>query len=76
METTNIKTFDDLQFNPHPNHPNGIQARIQFENGYGASVVQKPYTYGGNEGLYELAALDSDGHLTYKTAVTNDVIGY
>ena len=71
-----MKTFDDLQFNPHPNHPGGVQAVIKFENGYGASVVKTPYTYGGNEGLYELAVLDSDGHLTYETPVTNDVIGY
>jgi hypothetical protein len=26
--------------------------------------------------LYELAVLDSEGHLTYATPVTNDVIGY
>ena len=76
METTNIKTFTDLQFASHPNHPNGVQARIQFENGYGASVVQTPYTYGGDKGLYELAVLDNDGHLTYETPITNDVIGY
>ena len=52
METTNIKTFDDLQFNPHPNHLGGVQAVIKFENGYGASVVKTPYTYGGDRGLY------------------------
>ena len=54
----------------------GVQARIQFDNGYGASVVKTPYTYGGDKGLYELAVLDSEGSLTYATSVTNDVIGY
>ena len=71
-----MKTFKDLEFNEHPNHMGGVQARIQFDNGYGASVVKTPYTYGGDRGLYELAVLDSEGNLTYATSVTNDVIGY
>jgi hypothetical protein len=54
----------------------GVMSRIQFENGYGASVVKSEYTYGGKDGLYELAVLDSDGNLTYATSVTDDVIGY
>jgi hypothetical protein len=53
-----------------------VQARITFDNGYGASVVKTPYSYGGDRGLYELAVLDTDGQLTYDTPVTNDVIGY
>ena len=71
-----MKTFKDLEFVSHPSHIEGVQARIQFENGYGASVVCTPYTYGGDKGLYELAVLDSEGHLTYATSVTDDVIGY
>jgi hypothetical protein len=54
----------------------GVMSRIQFDNGYGASVVKSEYTYGGKDGLYELAVLDSDGNLTYATSVTDDVIGY
>jgi hypothetical protein len=72
----NMKTFKDLEFKPHPNHMGGVQAIAQFDNGFGASVVQTPYTYGGDKGLYELAVLDNEGHLTYATSVTNDVIGY
>jgi hypothetical protein len=71
-----MKTFKDLEFVEHPNHIEGVQARIQFDNGYGVSVVCSPYTYGGDNGLYELAVLDSEGHLTYATSVTDDVIGY
>jgi hypothetical protein len=71
-----MKTFKDLKFVEHPSHIEGVQARIQFNNGYGASVVSSPYTYGGDKGLYELAVLDSEGHLTYATPITNDVIGY
>ena len=71
-----MKTFKDLEFVEHPSHIGGVQARIQFDNGYGASVVKTPYSYGGDKGLYELAVLGIDGHLTYDTPITNDVIGY
>ena len=71
-----MKTFKDLEFYPHPGHLSGVQARIEFDNGYGASVVCTPYTYGGDKGLYEIAVLNSDGNLTYSTSVTDDVIGY
>ena len=47
-----------------------------FENGYGASVVQHSGSYGGNQGLYEIAVLDSKGDLCYDTPITDDVIGY
>ena len=71
-----MKTFKDLEFKEHPNHLGGVQAVITFDNGYGASVVKTPYSYGGDRGLFELAVLDNDGHLTYDTPVTSDVIGY
>ena len=73
-----MKTFKDLEFVTHPNmvHIGGVQARIQFDNGYGASVVRSQYTYGGDKGLYELAVFGKDGHITYDTPITNDVLGY
>jgi len=70
-----MKQFKDLEFVKHPNHIEGVQARITFDNGYGASVVKSPYTYGGDKGLYELAVF-KDGEITYDTPITNDVIGY
>jgi hypothetical protein len=70
-----MKTFKDLKFKQHPS-ADGIISRITFENGYGASVVRHEYSYGGNDGLYELAVLNSDGELCYDTPITNDVIGY
>ena len=70
-----MKTFSDLEFKTHP-MGSGIISRIKFDNGYGASVVKGPHTYGGNEGLYELAVTDADDQLTYTTPVTNDVEGY
>ena len=70
-----MKTFKDLVFNPHPLGA-GIQAVMDFENGYGVSVVQTPYSYGGKMGLYELAVIDSDGDVVYDTPVAGGVIGY
>ena len=71
-----MKTFKDLEFKPHSTGMGGVMSRIMFDNGYGASIVCTPYTYGGDKGLYEMAVLDSEGHLTYATSVTDDVIGY
>jgi len=70
-----MKTFKDLEFKQHPLH-DGIIARITFENEYGASVVRHEYSYGGKDGLYELAVLSNEGELTYDTPITNDVLGY
>ena len=70
-----MKEFKDLEFVPHP-MGSGVQSLIEFENGYGASIVRTPYTYGGGEGLYELAVLDTKGEITYDTPITDDVIGY
>jgi hypothetical protein len=73
-----MKTFNDLEFIDHPMGAEygGIISRISFDNGYGASVVKSPMSYGGKNGLYELAVLDSNGELTYDTPVTSDVEGY
>ena len=71
-----IKIFEDLKFKAHSAGIGGVQAVIAFDNGYGASVVRTPFTYGGRDGLYELAVLDKDGNITYETEITNDVIGY
>jgi len=70
-----MKTFKDLAFKQHPS-ADGIIARITFDNGYGASVVRHEYSYGGKNGLYELAVLDNNGDLCYDTPITDDVIGY
>jgi hypothetical protein len=70
-----MKTFNDLEFKPRI-LMGGIISRITFENGYGASVVKGEHTYGGKDGLYELAVLDKDGKLCYDTPVTDDVEGY
>jgi hypothetical protein len=75
METTNTITFNDLVFK-NDEQRGLIAARVMFNNGYGVSVVKGEYTYGGRDGLYELAVLGSDGKLCYSTPVTDDVEGY
>ena len=71
-----MKTFNDIEFKPNPMGADfGIVSRTQFDNGYEASVVKSEYTYGGNDGLYELAVF-KDGQICYDTPITDDVIGY
>ena len=70
-----MKTFNDLEFKQDIQR--GLNAaRIMFDNGYGASVIIGPHTYGGEDGLYELGVLGKDKKLTYDTPVTEDVKGY
>ena len=65
--------FSMLQFGAHPNWP-GVRAVQEFPNGYSASVIRSPYSYGGEFGLYELAVM-SGGSLDYSTPITDDVLG-
>ena len=53
----------------------GYAKHTVFDNGYGASCVSHQYTYGGREGLFEVAVTHGDG-LCYATPVTDDVIGF
>ena len=48
---------------------------IEFENGYSASIVSHDMSYGGKEGLFEIALLH-DGEMVYDTPVTHDTIGW
>ena len=54
----------------------GVQKVYQFPNGYGASVVKHDHSYGGSQGLWELAVLGKDGELNYETPVASNVLGW
>lgn len=50
---------------------------VYFANGYGASVVRGRLTYGGKDGLYELAVIERETErLVYTTPITDDVLGH
>ena len=70
-----MKTFNDLIFKDKEIGL-GEVSRIGFDNGWGVSVVKGPYTYGGKDGLYELAVL-RDNEIHYDNPVAQgDVVGY
>jgi len=71
-----MKSFKDLVFTKLDEPYNGKQAKMQFDNGFGISVVSHNWSYGGPQGMYEIAVLDSDDCITYDTPITNDVIGW
>ena len=58
---------------PHPIDGNWLQAI--YPNGYGASVISGYFSYGGREGLYEIAVTHPTT-LCYSTPITDDVIGW
>ena len=72
-----MKTFKDLEFKKiESGYHDGLNSRIHFENGFGASVVRHDFSYGGREGLFELAVL-FDNEIHYDNPVSGgDVRGY
>ncbi len=54
----------------------GTKEIYKFPNGFGASVIRHEHSYGGEEGLWELAVLGADDALCYTTEITDDVMGY
>ena len=59
---------------------NGVGLTVDFDNGYGASIVCHDMSYGGpfvegENNVYELAVLHN-GHLCYDTPITDDVLGW
>ena len=53
----------------------GIGMTYTFENGYQASVVCHSFSYGGDNGLYEIAVMVDDV-IVYDTPVANDNLGH
>jgi hypothetical protein len=69
----NNVSFDDLEFEEEGS--GHLRASITFPNGYGASVITGPLTYGNDARPFELGVL-KNGKLCYTTPVTDDVIGW
>lgn len=77
---SDIDTFGEIfpsEWVPTRNTSEGPLKRLEynFPNGYGASVIRGPHSYGGKAGLYELAVL-LNGDLCYTTSITSDVLGW
>lgn len=70
-----MKTFKDLEFEEKGGMMGGYRARLDFDNGYGVSVISGHGAYADGKHPYELAIL-KDGFLCYDTEITNDVIGH
>lgn len=72
-----MKNFKELPSNPING---GIQYIFKADNGYGASIVQHSFSYGKDQGLWEMAVTkyDEDGEwgICYSTPITSDVLGY
>lgn len=74
-----MSKFSELKFNKPRGPFDSKRARMFFPNGYGVSVVQGPYSYGGKDGLYEAAVIkgcEAEWNLCYDTPITDDVEGY
>lgn len=68
--------FKDLEFKKMKVQ-NGIQAMVDFDNGFTASIVKHDHSYGGKSGLFELAVIEtSTGKITPDTDITDDVLGW
>jgi len=72
-----MKTFKDLVFEPWiaSLHANNKRASIEFENGFGVSVLFGYSFYSNGIDTYELAVL-FDGDICYSTEITDDVLGW
>jgi hypothetical protein len=71
-----MKTFKDLTFEEHKVSGYMTHAKLQFDNGYGISVITGQSAYGSGDAPYEAAVLNTDGGLCYSTPVTDDVMGH
>ena len=72
----NILKYNDLNWEYDKDDQRfGKRALVKFDNGFGASIVDGPYSYG-----LELAVMgntdEEDWGLVYYTDITNDVVGW
>lgn len=56
------------------------RVRVEFTNGYVLSIVRGDYSYGGDDGLFEIALINQqqelDGSLFDEGDRVDDVLGY
>jgi hypothetical protein len=57
----------------------GSQAKVFFDNGFGASIITGGIAYSSLGSPYELAVLEGteeDASITYDTSIASDVLGH
>jgi hypothetical protein len=69
-----MKEFKDLEFEDK-DYIDGQIAAMEFDNGYGISVITGYGAYGSTDAPYEIAVLKDDD-ICYDTEITDDVIGH
>ena len=70
-----MTNFMDLQFKFRDTTGDALQSQGTFANGYGYSLIKSRTSYGGSEGLFEVAVCYGEG-LCYDSGLTDDVLGY
>lgn len=75
-----MKTFDDLNFTPHPHAKDlGVVASLTLDNGYAFSVVANTdggsLFYGDHPNTYEVAIFNQRGDFV-PLSVSDDVLGW
>ena len=74
METL-TNQYNNNSLNVTVGFNSGIGMTYTVENGYQASVVCHSFSYGGDNGLYEIAVMVDDV-IVYDTPVANDNLGH
>lgn len=69
-----LKQFEDLEHKAHPSSGRGTRAVMDFDNGYGISVIFGRDWYSNGVDTYEIAVM-KDKAICYDTPITEDVIG-
>ena len=67
-------SFAQIESVMHEHNFGGKRAWLMFPNGYGASIINTSFSYGSEDGLWELAVLTKEG-ICYSTPITDDVVG-
>lgn len=70
-----MKTFEDIEFEKHPYFEDGVIGKLNFDNGYGVSVVNGIGDYTNSSAEYEVAIFKND-NFCYSIPIADDVIGY
>lgn len=74
LKDAKYKTFSDLEFAEAP-FGSVVRAGLEFDNGYGVSVVEEGMMLKDYAFIYEVAVL-KDGSLCYDSGITEDVFRF